>query len=169
MIGSGFIQRAVFLIAIGTGLNAFSRDACAQARVANGGEATVVVLRPLGIESSQALDFGWIVAGNEGGTLRIAPGGEVNCNGSLVCQGQPRPAVLRISGADETVRVALDPVAQLFGPAGESVRVTLIGSSESVQLTDGFGTVTVGGSIRFDKAPPPGTYHGLIHLDFVYQ
>lgn len=139
-----------------------------DANAASGG-ATVTILRSLSATQEESLDFGRILPAARDGSVTVRPDGGVACSRVTLCLGQGKAASFRLTGADMPLMVAIDPVATMVGPNGETLRVELLPDGAMVMASPVGTSYAVGGHMALTAGAAPGSYAGQYNISFEYQ
>lgn len=147
------------------------------------GQVSALLLEPMSLINTDALDFGSIIASPAGGDVVVDPAGAISTTGGMiVLPGTARAA--RFAGQGSASRVLIKTGSnQIFltGP-GTQMRVddftigalsglSQIGNGNNFRITSTNGLVgfAVGGRLRVNANQAPGDYSGSFTVTFNYQ
>lgn len=134
------------------------------------GTATVVVLDPIAISETQALNFGNISPTGTAGTVAISTTGtRTNSNVDLL-GGSPTQAIFAVTGAgNASFSVSLPSSVTLTGPETITVDTFVHDAGGSPALSSGTATVNVGATLNVGASQAAGTYTGTYNISVNYQ
>ena len=126
------------------------------------------------------LNFGSITANGlvAPSTVVVSPADALTCGTNLTCTGTAAAPTFNVSGfADQTVAVSFpSATAQLnrSGGALGSMSVTMdvsafTTSANTVTLTGGTGSVSIGGTLTVNPTQAPGVYTGAVNVQVEYN
>ncbi|MBA2636308.1 MAG: DUF4402 domain-containing protein [Sphingomonas sp.] len=143
--------------------------------------ATVRVLRPLQLTSTQNLDLQTVVLSGAGAftaTVGVAQDGTADCDaasGNVTCSGVMQPALYEVRGAaNQVVDITVDAtltLSNLTTPAAPALTLTVDAPADVDLGADGnTGFIfAIGGSITVTEATVDGVYQGTFDVTADYQ
>lgn len=156
----------------------------AKAQANNSKEASasamtsVDIVLPLAARETSQLSFGKFYPGEQGGSITISPGGEVDANGVSIVASVPSAGVFTLSGqGDATFAICLPPgPAILTNANGQTMQVNnWVSVPENgdarVRLAGGAQTVSIGATLQVGSLDqnPRGEYNGTYEVTFGYN
>jgi hypothetical protein len=141
-------------------------------------EAAVTIVRPLAIANTQSLDFGFIAAGANAGSVKIATNGaRSGSNVTLIALGStPHQAQFQVTGEGAVSYSISLPKEITLGSAAGTLTVNDFVSDPSGTGTlkgdlgrDGEQTVNVGATLQVPANAYAGTYTGTFDVTVNYN
>ncbi|NEX92941.1 DUF4402 domain-containing protein [Caulobacter sp. 17J65-9] len=152
--------------------------AAASSALAETGNGSVTVVRPLTVTKNDDLLFGTVVRPTSGsGSVGVSvAGASLNSGGvtNINSGGAQAPARFTIDGeGGQAISVSVDPTFTLSGSAG-NLTVTTTNDFDSLPLSGSLGgsgskTVKVGGSAPITSATGTGSYTGTFNVTASYN
>ncbi len=170
-------MRLNVLLAAAAATLAVATPAVAQQRTASG-EARGIVLSPLSLVNSGALDFGTVASTNTAGNVTVDADTGVRTVGGGVIAAPSSPTRARFDGlgqSGQTVLLSLTPpTGNVLVSGTNTVTVNSMSLDQSGATTRVIGsggnfTVYVGGDFGIAANQPNGTYSALFTLTADYQ
>jgi len=120
------------------------------------GNASVVIVNQVGIESVQDMDFGTLISPGYNGTFTLSTSGTLSCASQWICTGTPAVGKFIVSANNASVNVTYQD-GTLSDGAGHTLALAVTGDN-TVTLTNGTGELKVGATLSTAWDTPAGTY-----------
>lgn len=134
--------------------------------------ATVTILKPIGITKEADLSFAEVSTSATGGTVILSPSGSRTISGGVAFPTHPtqsaQAASFNIHGEDGAYTITL-PEEILLSDGTKSVRVNNFTHSSTGTLKNSSETVFVGGTLNVNGMQEPGTYRNSDDLIVTVQ
>lgn len=137
-------------------------------------DTSFIIRMPLVLSALETLDFGELIAGTQGGTMRLDPNQRWDFGGAqglALFRGNPRPASFNLQGpAGTQFNITLPNRLILAGP-GAPLAVTGFTTDSPLTgiLPPGGLRFRVGGTLEVAPHAAPGLYKGTFQVTIAYQ
>ena len=120
------------------------------------GNASVVIVNQVGIESVEDMDFGTLISPGYDGVFTLSTSGLLTCANNWVCSGSPTAGKFKISANNASVNVTYQN-GVLSDGTGNTLPLTVTGDTR-VTMVHGEGTLSVGATLNVPWGTSAGTY-----------
>ena len=163
------LRKALLMVAVLIVLCGF--ELRAQSNIDNL-ELFTFVYKPLVLDRTSNLNFGWVTVGTNGGTVIIAQNGARSNSGDIALVTSTASAAnVTITAQDWTwVMITLPNSATLSDGGSNTLSMTFDPSISGQQPTGGTGILEmqIGGTVTVPANTPVGSYTGSVELSVVY-
>lgn len=160
------VAGAAFVAALG--ISSMAHAAATETATA---EVEILSALTLTVQSGSTLDFGQIAV-NGAGTATLNPTtNAVSCSANLVCVGTPSAVDFDVTGTSgATVGVTLPSGSVNLVNGANTIALNNFSSTlNTVTLTGGAGTFSVGGQLTIANGQAAGTYTGTFPVTVEYN